>query len=189
MNRITAFLASAATATAFASAAQADDLDTNGFHIAILTGYTQVEGDLGDDQTSAVGFSVGYEWDRGDYFFGVEGSFQRESYSFSDNVAIVGAVDIPVSSDIFRLMARGGIHRDRFAIYGTIGLTHFFADSLGAPGLGFDPSTDETGYSVGFGTEYYVNEDVFVGFEILRNDYDNIDLVDHDVIARIGYRF
>lgn len=177
----------AASVTALAASAYADEIDTNGFHVALLAGFTDVDGDFGEDDTTAVGFSVGYERDFGSYFFGVETSFQRESYSFNFDAPVVGTVETPVNSDIFRLLLRGGIHRDRFAIYGVAGLTHFDADTVN--GAGFDQDISESGYTVGLGTDYYVEDNVFIGLEVLRNDYDDINLVDYDIIARLGMRF
>jgi outer membrane immunogenic protein len=81
----------------------------------------------------------------------------------------------------------GGYDLGKTLIYGTVGAAHAKADINGV-------SHSDTGYLVGVGMDYAINDAWTIGAEFDHNRFNNFDNAGTDIRAntaqiRVGYRF
>lgn len=167
--------ASAAILVALPSLAHAAD-GWNGFYaggqVASQTTKLSFSGQSVDEDSTAFGLHLGYNYGLGDNFvLGGELTWDKLEYS-----------DLPFDSDLTtqRVKIRAGYDLGVMMVYGAFGYAN----------IG-DGTDDEEGISYGIGFDYKVSEAIVLGAELLRDAY-SVDGDDLDVTSlsfRISYQF
>lgn len=134
---------------------------------------------LGDPDGLIGGGHVGYNWDMGDYVWGVEADIDAVDADF-DN----GAGDIDT---MMRLKLRFGRDLGRTLIYGTVGGVRAEGDVGGS-------SQNDIGWLAGGGIDYALTDNWIAGAEALYNSVSNFDDTGADLEqvslrAKISYKF
>lgn len=125
------------------------------------------------------GAHLGYDYDFGDYFMGVEGDFDFAGIDLTGNA---GSLD-----SVGRLKLRGGFDTGPALVYATGGAAYANA-TLGGTGR------SDWGWFGGVGMAYGVTENMTIGGEVLYhgfNDFDGtgIDVNATTITARASWRF
>lgn len=156
--------------------------DWTGGYGGLQLGYADVgtsDDDLGGDDLIG-GLTAGYDWDFGNFVFGVG---VDADIADIDVGTVVGLGDLTLDR-VYRLKARGGYDLGNGLLYATAGGVGADVD-----GLGYD-----TGYFVGAGYEHMVTDTVSLGGEVLYHEFDDFKDSGVDVDAttfqiRANYRF
>jgi outer membrane immunogenic protein len=201
MNRFLTVGYLAATLVAAPVAAQAADAgrppsyrapipyfyDWTGFYVG---GHVGV---LDTDSKSGVlgGGQAGFNYQVGQWVFGVEGQISATSIKESFDLGMIHAES---SLDwISTLAGRAGYAFDRWLVYGKLGAAWAHGSgniSVGFPGfdgLAFSGSSTVSGWMLGFGTEYALRDNWSVKLEYNMMDFDPGTI--HAVKGGVNYRF
>lgn len=144
----------------------ADASDWSGFYAGLQ--YGQGSGDLTEDGVDdlssdydAYGLHAGYNHDFGRFVLGGELDYNRVSIDDADD-----------NGDMWRLRARAGYDAGRFMPYVTLGAARVSAD------LGGGLDLSETGVTYGIGADFKVTEQIVVGAEYTRQDFNDVSDID-----------
>jgi len=157
-----------------------DDHEWTGAYGGFQLGYGDLDGDggLGDDEGVLGGGHLGYQRDFGRWVLGgeVDGDFTDIDLGGG------GRID-----SIARIKGRVGRDLGRSLVYGTGGLA--FADG----GFG-GRDVSETGWVIGGGYAWSLNERITLGTELLHHEFDDLDGPGRDasvttLSARISFNF
>lgn len=155
--------------------------DWTGGYVGGQIGYGDVDTDISgvDDDGLIGGLHAGYNWDMGDWVWGVEGDWDLADIDFG---SAVGDVD-----NIARLKARIGRDFGRTLVYGTAGGVWADGDFGGS-------SQDDIGWLVGGGIDYAVTDTWIAGGEVLYHEINSFDDTGADVDAwtvraKLSYKF
>lgn len=206
----------AAVMTAFATGAMAADpvfeepaplppeqvfapvYDWTGLYVGIQGGYawtrlTEPDGFEEDFDGGALGAHAGFNFQHGDFVYGIEGDF---NYNWNENTYFPGGVPVDVGVDWDgSVRARLGYAWDRTLIYGTGGVA-FANGYIEAPG--FDESESFVGWTIGAGVEHAFLDNVSARLEYRYSDFGSedfglgfgdFDLDQHTVRVGLSYRF
>lgn len=206
MNRITTLLASAAFALTASSAIAADAIvpyeepapvygvyDWTGFYLGIQGGYvwTKASQPGGSDTFDGptLGVHAGYNFQNGNWVFGVEGDV-----GYTWNERSFGADDVGTDWQ-GSLRGRVGYAIDRTLIYGTGGLafTNVYVDNPGG-------SLDDTlfGWTLGAGIEHAFTDNWSARIEYRYSDFGEftpngvrtgIDFTEHALRIGVSFKF
>ncbi|WP_108002655.1 outer membrane protein [Mycoplana dimorpha] len=139
-----------------------------------------------------IGGFAGYNFQQGNWVFGVEGDV---SYNWNDNNYDIFGTTAEVGTDVSgSVRGRAGYAFDSALIYATAGwtATRGFVD---VPG--FDKETEVfNGWTIGAGADYAFTNNIFGRAEYRYNDFGdkdiqgvNVDLDQHQVTLGIGVKF
>jgi outer membrane immunogenic protein len=166
-----------------------------GFYLGGHVGFISTDGDSG----FIGGGQVGYNYQVGQWVFGVEGQISgtsiRDSASgvISMNGVPIGAVGAQGSLDwISTLAGRAGFAFDRWLVYGKLGAAWAHGSGsafVTSPAGSMSISTSDTvsGWMLGFGTEYALRDNWSAKVEYNMLDFDHGTI--HAVKAGVNYRF
>lgn len=184
--------------TASGVAAQSSDVaDWSGLYggvaVSALGGQNnfslQAGRDFDFDENLATGVFVGYNWQRERLVYGLEGSV-TSGFEGTTSGAVLRRED--TLENVFELRGRVGFASGKFMTYGFVG----YAEA-GWNLSQFNREWDLDGMSYGFGVEYMATDQLLVGAEFSRRDFDGLtglgtetqDLR-HDLFSiKIGYKF
>ncbi len=160
----------------------APGVDWTGAYAGVQLGYGDLNASgAATDEGSGVigGLTAGYDYDFGTFVLGA-----GVDYDFADIDLDSGAGQL---DSVARLKARAGFEAGQALIYGTGGAA--FADAQ----IGGTDFSD-TGYFLGAGVEYMVNQTFSIGGEVLYHQFDDFDNTGIDIDAttvqvRAVYRF
>jgi outer membrane immunogenic protein len=154
--------------------------DWTGFYAGAQLGYGDVSSNLaGVDGNGALGgVHAGYRYDFGQFVAGGELAYNGSN------------IDLGTTSkldNLTQLKVMGGYDLGKTLIYGTVGAAHAKADINGV-------SHSDTGYLVGVGMDYAINDAWTIGAEFDHHRFNNFDNAGTDIRAntaqiRVGYRF
>ncbi len=157
--------------------------DWTGGYIGLSLGSGNSYGSTpGNGNTLGVGGAhIGYRYETGRFVVGGELSYNkddigRKSKATGTTVNNTSALDLIVGGDLGRTL-----------VYGTLGVSRAQATVAGV-------SASDTGYGLGIGLDYAVNEKFTVGGQIKTNRYHNFngsssDLKDTMVLLKVGLKF
>lgn len=153
-----------------------DASDWTGFYAGLQYGQGNAElsDDLGDTDFDAYGVHAGYDRDFGKYVLGGELDYNKLDLDEDQGDA-----------DLTRLRARAGYDMGRFMPYVTLGAAHISGDD----------DLSETAVTYGIGADFKVTEQIVVGGEYTKQDFDDVDNIDGldldtDMLqVRASYRF
>lgn len=156
-----------------------------GFCGGVSNGTTPAAGCSSPDAEFNYSARVGYDWQFGAIVVGLVGEASKSDVGD----AVTGFSTTPASYTFQRELdytlaarVRAGFAFDRFLVYGAAGyakseVNHSFSTSNGANS--FTPSGDDSlsGYQVGGGFEWMLNDNVSLGLEYLRTSLDDDEYV------------
>jgi outer membrane immunogenic protein len=137
--------------------------DWTGFYAGaqIEYGDVGVSGAATDDGTGALGgVFAGYRYDFGTYVIGAELDLNAADI---DLPVVGGTLD-----SVHRLGLEAGYDAGPALVYGTVGAARASVDTGGA-------SLDGNGYFYGVGVDYALTDQVVLGAELLRHEFDDFD--------------
>jgi outer membrane immunogenic protein len=178
MKKIALALA-ALTAAATPAFAQDEAAPFNGAHASIVAGYDILDvNTAGVDNPDGVayGLNLGYDLQRGNVLFGLEGEITESSVELKAGNAIVARA----GRDLYA-GGRIGYVFGKTAVYGKVGYTNARVESS----LG-----DENGDGIRFGggVEHKFADNLFLKGEYRYSNYEG-DVERHQVVAGLGVRF
>jgi outer membrane immunogenic protein len=178
------FLFAALAATAIAAPALAQDGPSfNGFRVEAIGGWDRVQGGGAHDDGALYGAGLGYDVQRGNTVFGVEGevsdSTQKEELGgvtqhAARDLYAGGRVGVVVGGNNL-LYAKAGYTNARYTVSGTasgVDLAHGNLD----------------GVRVGAGIEHQLGSRAFIKTEYRYSNYEQ-GVTRHQVLAGVGLRF
>ncbi len=138
----------------------------------------------GDDTRFIGGVHGGYNFQRGNWLFGIEGDA-----NFAEDIDYLASV-----------RGRLGFVADKWLIYGTGGVAFAGFDDVKVGGIKFKSDDDNVGFVVGGGVEKKVAQNFSVGLEGLYYDFDDVKFKNDEfevksdesfwtVRARVTYHF
>lgn len=152
-----------------------------GGYVGTQLGYGSVDTDVsGVDGDGVIGgLHAGYNWDMGDWVYGVEADWDLSDIDFDNNA---GDVD-----NIARLKAKFGRDFGRTLVYGTAGGVWVDGDVAGT-------SQDDIGWLVGGGVDHMLTQNWILGGEALYHEVSSFDDTGADVDAwtvraKLSYKF
>ena len=146
----------------------ASGTDWTGFYLGGSLGTADVnDGDL-DGQ--GLGIHGGYNYDLGNIVLGGELDYSRVQFDDSD-----------AEADVLRLKGRVGYDAGNFLPYVTAGFAQIDSDDLGLD--------SEDGAVYGVGADFAVTDNVLVGAEFLRHDFDDADTEVDTFGVRASFKF
>lgn len=155
--------------------------DWSGFYTGVQLGFghSYTAGIQQDGKIHAAGVDVGYRTDMGGLVVGGELSYNKDDIN-------VGATDNTVNNTT-ALKLIVGKSMGRTLVYGTAGVARADAQIAGV-------GATDTGYTLGLGADYALNDKWTVGGELSANryfDFNNsgVTLKDTTVAVKVGYRF
>ena len=158
------------------------DVDWGGAYVGAQLGYADIDSnDAGLDGNGFLGgIHGGYRWDMGQYVVGTELDYDSASID-------LGAVDGDTLDDVARLKLIGGAKFGRSLVYGTLGAARASATVTGT-------ELSDTGYFIGAGMDYAINDKWSVGGELLQHKFDDfddsgVDLDATTIKAKVALRF
>ncbi|MGI8524666.1 MAG: outer membrane protein [Pseudolabrys sp.] len=167
-------------------------------------GWANLRDQFGDsiDLSGVIGGGqIGYNWQTGNFVFGVEGDFQGSSQDKTNTFTVLG---VPVSAKaeipyFGTLRGRVGFTQDRWLAYVTGGYAYTSVKlTLSALGLSASSSDAKSGWTVGGGLEYMPWDRWSVKLEYLYIDTGNTNVTlfgtnisgrSKDHIGRIGLNY
>ena len=154
--------------------------DWSGFYAGASLGYGQVDADGFADDTEdyTYGAHIGYLHDLGNFVLGAE--LEYDATEITD-----AATGINIDG-VARAKVRAGYDAGAFLPYVTAGVAQAYTSG----GL----EADDTGYFGGVGVDYAVSENIRVGAEVLRHQFDDFNGGGTDIEAttaavRVGFTF
>ncbi len=157
-----------------------------GFYVGVNAGYgfgnintRGIANPYGKPDGFVGGGQLGYNYQIGQFVFGLEGDLQYADLKAGASAAGLGLVNDAKIDFLGTVRGRAGVAFDRFLVYATggyayanskAGLTPVGAAALGIPGVA-SVSNSHNGYAVGAGVEYAVTNNV-----TLRGEYLYVDL-------------
>lgn len=148
-----------------------------GPYAGVAAGYTEANADFAGYSVSSsdttVAVFAGYNWQRANQVYGVEGE---------------------VGNDYISLRGRYGMLFDNWLVYGTAGVA--FGESVDVSAYGYHYGNNPTGFVVGGGTETEIGHNLTAGVEGLYYWFGNEQVGPYDVNvdafsirARLAYHF
>lgn len=128
--------------------------DWTGFYIGANGGYGWSTNFIGNPKGFVGGGQLGYNWQTGNFVFGVEGDIQYTSLKTDTDLGggVTGSAKIPAFATV---RGRLGYAFDRALVYGTGGWAYTKTEaSLSGGGLTVSDSKWSSGYALGGGLEY-----------------------------------
>lgn len=166
-----------------------------GFYIGGNVGYAFGDNGFVEPEGVFGGGQVGYNWQAGQFLYGIEGDFNGAD--IDDSGAVAGGVATTELSWISTLRGRVGFVRDKTLLYATAGVA--FADidrTFNSAALNFSESDVETGYVVGGGVEHALTdrwstklEYQYLNFDSGGAPFGSDDLDLHTVRLGVNYKF
>ncbi|SFR17277.1 outer membrane protein [Poseidonocella sedimentorum] len=153
--------------------------DWTGFYAGGQVGMLNGEVDAvdADGDGTIYGLHAGYNYDFGSYVLG--GEFD---YDWGDDIDLDGAATI---DSVARLKLKAGYDAGPALIYATAGAAQLGVDEL---------DDNQTGSFYGAGVSYLATDNIMIGGEVLKHDFNDLDDVDEDADAttfslRASYKF
>lgn len=155
------------------------DGDWGGAYVGAQLGYGKGKIDPVDGDGAIGGIFGGYRWDLGKTVLGVEAAYSGSDVKDGDYDAKL--------KNLGQLKLQAGYDLGQTLVYATAGVAHAKVSAAG------DDYSD-TGYLVGLGVDYKVNDQWTVGGEALYNRFDSFDGTGEDlkvptVSVKAAYRF
>ena len=154
--------------------------DWSGFYVGGQLGYGDVSSNIaGVDGNGAIGgLHAGYRYDFGQFVAGAELAYNGSNIDLGPTSKL---------DNVTQLKLMGGFDLGSTLVYGTVGAAHAKANLAGV-------NHSDTGYLVGLGMDYAINDAWTVGAEIAHHRFDDFDNTGADIRAntaqiRVGYRF
>lgn len=169
----------ALTAAATPAFAQDEAAPFNGAHVSAVVGYDILDlNTAGVDNPDGVAYGVnlGYDLQRGNVLFGIEGEVTESSAELKTGNTVVASA----SRDLY-VGGRLGYVLGNTAIYGKAGYTNARVESS----VG-DENGD--GFRVGGGVERKLGQNLFGKVEYRYSNYE-ADVERHQIVAGLGMRF
>jgi outer membrane immunogenic protein len=170
------------TITPVAEPVMMTDVDWSGAYVGAQLGYADIDSNGAglDGYGTLGGIHGGYRWDMGQYVFGTELDYDAANID-------LGAVEGDTLDDVVRLKLIGGAKFGRSLVYGTLGAAHASATIAG-------DDVSDTGYFIGAGMDYAINDSWSVGGELLQHQFDDfddsgVDLDATTIKAKVALRF
>lgn len=158
------------------------DVDWTGAYVGAQLGYADIDSNGADLDGNGYlgGIHGGYRWDMGQYVVGAELDYDSADID-------LGGLDDATLDDVSRLKLLGGAKFGRSLFYGTVGAAHASATVAG-------DDLSDTGYFVGAGMDYAINDSWSVGGELLQHQFDDfddsgVDLDATTIKAKVALRF
>jgi outer membrane immunogenic protein len=198
--RIKLFAAALIATTAVAAPAFAQDEGSfNGPRAEAIVGWDHVTDSSGYDASKdgvTYGGAIGYDLQRGNAVFGVEGEITGASTRDRANDVLVAGDSLRVKAgrDLYVGGRLGFVAGGRTLIYAKAGYTNAGFDTrYSSPTVSFHEKDNQDGWRVGAGAEYKLTSKVYLKGEYRYSDYgsdDNgIDAKRHQVVGGVGVRF
>lgn len=144
------------------------DIDRDGFLYGVRAGY-----DFGVSENVSIGVDAEI----------------TDSTADVDLVDGTDFVDVNIGRDIYLGARVTGAVSPNFNLYGTLGYTNARISADARVGTTtFSDGANADGIRAGFGGQYYVSRNVFLGLEYRYSNYE-ADYSRHQVAATLGYRF
>lgn len=154
--------------------------DWSGFYVGGQLGYGDVSSNIaGVDGNGAIGgLHAGYRYDFGQFVAGAELAYNGANIDLGPTSKL---------DNVTQLKLMGGYDLGSTLVYGTVGAAHAKANLAGV-------NHSDTGYLVGLGMDYAINDAWTVGAEIAHHRFNDFDNTGADIRAntaqiRVGYRF
>lgn len=158
------------------------DGNWGGAYVGVQLGYGDIDSNgAGFDGNGALGgVHAGYRADFGSYVGGIELDHDRSKID-------LGALPGDELESVTRLKLMGGYDMGRALVYATAGAAHAKA-TVGGVGL------SDTGWLLGAGLDYALNDNWVIGGEVLHHNFDDfdasgVDLDANTVKLKASYRF
>jgi opacity protein-like surface antigen len=113
-----------------------------------------------EDNGALYGAFAGYRYDFGNYVLGAE---------LDLNAADIDITGVGTLDRVYRLGVEAGYDAGPALLYATAGAAYASIDAVGGGTL------EDDGYFYGVGMDYAVTENVTVGAELLRHEFDDFD--------------
>ncbi len=159
--------------------APAPDGEWGGAYVGAQLGYGKAKIDPVDGDGAIGGVYGGYRWDLGKTVLGVEAAYSGSDVKDDDYDAKL--------KNLGQLKLQAGYDLGRTLVYATAGVAHGKVSVAGA-------DYSDTGYLVGLGVDYQVNDQWTIGGEALYNRFDSFDGTGEDlkvptVSVKAAFRF
>ncbi|MCW4461727.1 porin family protein [Sphingomonas sp. BT-65] len=169
----------ALTAAATPAFAQDEAAPFNGAHVSAVVGYDILDlntAGLDNPDGLAYGVNLGYDLQRGNVLFGIEGEVTESTAEVKAGNTVVASA----GRDLY-VGGRLGYVLGKTAIYGKAGYTNARVESVAG-----DDNGD--GFRVGGGVERKFGQNLFGKVEYRYSNYE-ADVERHQVVAGVGMRF
>lgn len=169
----------ALTAAATPAFAQDEAPTFTGAHVSAVVGYDALDLNTdGLDNPNGVtyGVNLGYDLQRGNALFGIEGEVTESSAEIDANGTTVASA----GRDLY-VGGRIGFVTGRTLVYGKVGYTNARVETIAG---------DENGDGIRFGggAEFKLNQNLFLKGEYRYSNYE-AEVERHQVVAGLGVRF
>lgn len=169
----------ALTAAATPAFAQDEAAPFDGAHVSAVVGYDILDlntSGLDNPDGLAYGVNLGYDLQRGNVLFGVEGEVTESTAEIKSGNTVVASA----GRDLY-VGGRLGYVLGHTAIYGKVGYTNARIESIAG-----DENGD--GIRVGGGVERKFGQNLFGKVEYRYSNYE-ADVERHQIVAGVGMRF
>ena len=193
------FAAALIASTAIAAPALAQDSTFTGPRAEAVVGWDHVSDDSlnnGSRDGVVYGGQVGYDMQRGNTVFGVEGEITGATTKDTANGVLVAGDSLRVSAgrDLYAGARLGFVVGDKTLIYAKGGYTNARFDTRYAAGtVNIREHDNVDGWRLGAGAEVKLNDKVYAKAEYRFSRYDDdnsgIDAKRHQVLGGVGIRF
>lgn len=154
--------------------------DWTGFYAGAQLGYGDVSSDIaGVEGDGAIGgVHAGYRYDFGQFVAGAELAYNGANIDLGTGSKL---------DDVTQLKVMGGVDLGSTLVYATVGAAYANANVAGT-------DYSDTGYLIGVGMDYAINDAWTVGGELAHHRFNDFDGTGADFRAntaqiRVGYRF